>query len=335
MYIDFVLLWVDGNDRDWRDLKNKYAKDGQDVDDSENRYRDWDILKYWFRSVEKNAPWVHKIYFVTCGQTPSWLNTEHEKIVLVNHKDFMPEEYLPTFSSHPIEWNMHRIKGLSEHFVYFNDDMFLGNVCSEEDFFKDGLPCDQAVEEPYSFNERTVFNDILANNMVVINSHFNRKEILKKYHGKFYNLKDGRAFVKNTALSVLKRDDFFGFEYQHIPQPFLKSMFERVWEENAEWIDETCHNRFRSRDDISPYVIKFYQFLTGEFSPVNIRKNGLAIHLDDEKEKNIGFACESIVNKKYKLLCLNDARVRDFEAAGKLIREAFETVYPEKCSFEL
>lgn len=67
-------------------------------------------LKYWFRGVEKYAPWVHKIYFVTCGQKPDWLNENHDKLVLVNHEDYIPHEYLPTFSSHTIELNFHRIK---------------------------------------------------------------------------------------------------------------------------------------------------------------------------------------------------------------------------------
>ena len=335
MTIDFVLLWVDGSDKEWLTQKQSYIGNKIDIDAEINRYRDWDILKYWFRSVERNAPWVNKIYFVTCGQTPSWLNTAHDKIVLVNHKDYMPEEYLPTFSSHPIELNLHRIKDLSEHFVYFNDDMFLTNTCEETDFFIHDLPCDFAVEEPYSFNERDIFNNILVNNIVAINNHFNRKEALKSNKRKIYCMKDVRSFIKNVSLSLLKRDDFFGFEYHHVPQPFLKSMFERVWEENGEWLDETCRHKFRSRDDINQYVIKFYQYLTGNFSPYNCRKNGVAIHLDDEKKNNIDFACECIANRRYKLLCLNDTNVNDFENAKKKIIEAFEVNYSEKSSFEL
>lgn len=124
MDIDFVIPWVDGSDLEWRKSKNKYSgKIDEPVDITDARYRDWDILKYWFRGVEKYAPWVHKIYFVTCGQKPDWLNENHDKLVLVNHEDYIPHEYLPTFSSHTIELNFHRIKNLSEHFVYFNDDV--------------------------------------------------------------------------------------------------------------------------------------------------------------------------------------------------------------------
>ena len=101
MKIDFVLIWVDGSDRDWLTEKQKYegkrsessAGKETDIDDELNRYRDWDNLKYWFRSIEKNAPWVNKIYFVTCGQTPSWLNTGNDKLVLINHKDYTAWEF--------------------------------------------------------------------------------------------------------------------------------------------------------------------------------------------------------------------------------------------------
>ena len=128
MDIDFVIPWVDGSDLEWRKSKNKYSgKIDEPVDITDARYRDWDILKYWFRGVEKYAPWVHKIYFVTCGQKPDWLNENHDKLVLVNHEDYIPHEYLPTFSANPIELNFHRIKNLSEHFVYFNDDTFIIN----------------------------------------------------------------------------------------------------------------------------------------------------------------------------------------------------------------
>lgn len=137
MDIDFVIPWVDGSDPEWRKSKNKYSgKIDEPVDITDARYRDWDILKYWFRGVEKYAPWVHKIYFVTCGQKPDWLNENHEKLILVNHEDYIPREYLPTFSANPIELNFHRIKNLSEHFVYFNDDVFITSKVEPEVFFK-------------------------------------------------------------------------------------------------------------------------------------------------------------------------------------------------------
>ena len=122
--IDFVVTWVDGNDPIWQAEKAKYSPN-KNADNRNVRFRDWDNMQYWFRAVEKFAPWVNKIHFVTYGHLPKWLNTDNPKLNIVKHSDFIPKEYLPTFSSHSIELNLHRIEGLAERFVYFNDDMFL------------------------------------------------------------------------------------------------------------------------------------------------------------------------------------------------------------------
>ena len=92
---------------------------------------------------EKFAPWVRYVFFITDDQKPEWLNMNHPKLKWIKHTDYIPEEYLPAFSSHVIEWNMHRIEDLSENFVYFNDDMFVIDKTSPEDFFRGGLPCDR------------------------------------------------------------------------------------------------------------------------------------------------------------------------------------------------
>ena len=141
--IDFVITWVDGNDPVWRkDFKHYSEIEGKEVDKRPVWFRNWDNLQYWFRGVEKFAPWVNNIYFVTYGHLPEWLNVNHPKLQIVKHEDFIPKEYLPTFSSRVIGFFFHRIKGLSEKFVYFNDDMFLINNVRPDRFFRDGLPCD-------------------------------------------------------------------------------------------------------------------------------------------------------------------------------------------------
>jgi len=144
--IDFVILWVDGNDPKWLEEKNKYLNDKKMLTASASRYRDWDNLQYWFRGVEKFAPWVNNIYFITWGHVPSWLNINHPKLKIVNHKDYLDEKNLPVFNSNAIELEMHKITGLSEHFVAFNDDMFIINNVEESDFFRNGKPCDNFVE---------------------------------------------------------------------------------------------------------------------------------------------------------------------------------------------
>lgn len=131
MKIDFVLPWVDGSDRAWLAEKRKYqsVERGGGCSDIEAnsgiRYRDYGMLKYWFRAVERFTPWVNRVFFVTCGQKPDWLDESNPKLRLVNHSDYIPPEYLPTFQSNPIELNLHRLADLSEQFVLFNDDTVL------------------------------------------------------------------------------------------------------------------------------------------------------------------------------------------------------------------
>lgn len=189
--IDFVIIWVDGNDPEWRKEKAKYDGSNYKGDGSDIRFRDWDNLQYWFRGIEKYTPWVNKVHFVTWGHLPSWLNTEHPKLNIVNHKDYIPEQYLPTFNSHTIELNLHRIEGLAEQFVYFNDDMFITQPMKPEDFFNKGLPCDTFAMNAIYFGKDSAgfFNGA---DMEVINEHFNKKEALKENFFKWYNVKNGK-----------------------------------------------------------------------------------------------------------------------------------------------
>lgn len=179
--VDIVVPWVDGSDREWLQEKNKYLpKEKQiDIDVGINRYRDWDNVKYIFRGIEKFCPWVNKVYFITCGQKPSWLNEKCEKLVLVNHKDYIPNEYLPTFSSRPIELNIYKIKGLSEHFVYINDDFFFTKMTSVSDFFIKGLPRLVAMEKPKTITTDKLFDSIVANDIRLILSRFDKKATKK------------------------------------------------------------------------------------------------------------------------------------------------------------
>ena len=137
--IDFVVLWVDDKDEQWREQKRKFSN--EDINKiTSNKYRDWDNLKYWFRGIEKFAPWVNQVFFITCNQKPEWLNENHPKLRLINHSDYMDKECLPTFNSNAIELNLWRIKELSEQFVLFNDDFFLLKETKPTDFFEKGLP---------------------------------------------------------------------------------------------------------------------------------------------------------------------------------------------------
>ena len=122
--IDLVVPWVDGNDITWLEEKRKYSSVSWSEGNSNSRYSPSDNFKYWFRSVEKFAPWINKIFFVTYGHLPEWLDISHPKLRIVRHDEYIPKEYLPTFNSHVIELNLHRINDLSEYFILFSDDVF-------------------------------------------------------------------------------------------------------------------------------------------------------------------------------------------------------------------
>lgn len=337
MDIDVVIPWVDPTDKEWQASKNKFLKDlnNDKVDNSENRFRDWDNFKYVFRGIDKFMPWVHKIYIITCGQVPDWMNKEaDDRLVIVNHSDYIPKEYLPTFSSHPIELNLHRIKELSEHFIYLNDDYFVINETSPEDFFVDGLPCDYALEDPITPDHKDIFNNILINNIVLLNSHYDRRTVLKEQKKKFYSMCDKKAFITNMCFRPLKRNHFFGLHYSHLASNILKSTIEKVWTENREILEATSSHKFRNADDVNQFIFKNEQYVTGKFHPYNINRFGRAIQLDDTIEGAVEDVCRTITDSDYKMICINDCNIEDFDNTRTKINAALEKILPNPSVWE-
>ena len=332
--IDFVLIWVDGNDIEWRKEKAKYlpseSNDNQ-YDASDMRYRDWDNLKYWFRAVEKYAPWVNRIHFVTCGHYPEWLNLKADKLNLVSHKEFIPEKYLPTFSSHPIELNLHRISDLSEQFVYFNDDLFITAPVEPKDFFVNGLPCDSLEETPLAFHVPTQTNQISVNTILFANRFFDRKENRRNQWRKWYNIRDPHVMIKNLLLGILNDKVFLGLNTHHLPQAYRKGTLKKVWSVAPELLDNTCTHKFRDVEDVNQYVFKFWHLLKGEFHPYNKKKFGKFYSTGNGGDD----ICNAIITGKYKAICINDSIEVDFEEMKRKVNASFEEVFPEKSSFEL
>lgn len=327
MNIDFVITWVDGSDHAWANEKNKFSpKDNTDSRD--NRYRDLDNLQYWFRGVEKFAPWVRKVHFVTYGHLPRWLNVDNPKLNIVNHSDYIPEEYLPTFSSHPIELNLHRIRGLSEHFVYFNDDTFIVKEMKQKDFFINGLPCDRAILDAITPTE--MFSHIMVNNIQVVNRHFEKVRTINDNRMKWMNLKYGMELYRTLAL--LPWGQFTGIKNYHLPIAFNKKTYFELWEIEADTLKETCLNKFRSISDVNAWLFRYWQLLKGEFYPIKI----CGKHYDIESMLDIERVRDGFSNPKYKMLCLNDSIIdQDFEEVKNQINILFEKILPEKSSFEI
>lgn len=136
--VDMVYCWCDGNDPEFKKRKEYYLKkENQLQNDSvgDNRFVDNEELRYSLRSLEMYAPWIHHVYIVTDRQVPYWLNTDYEKVTIIDHSQIMPKELIPCFSSAQIERYLVNIPGLSEHFLYSNDDMFFGRPVNPEFFF--------------------------------------------------------------------------------------------------------------------------------------------------------------------------------------------------------
>ncbi len=327
--IDFVILWVDGNDPNWQEERNKYRNDIHN-DNRAVRFRDWDNLKYWFRGVEKYAPWVNKIHFVTWGHLPEFLNTNNSKLNIVNHKDFIPEKYLPTFNSNTIELNLHRIKGLQEQFVYFNDDVFVINDVKPTDFFRNGKPCDTAILSPIIKEDKMGIASIQVNNMGIINHYYKKNIQIKKNFSKFFNFKYGMQNIKSILLYPW--ENFTGFYQFHITSNLLKSTYEELWNKENEELDYTCSHKFRDlRQDLNQWLIKDWQLASGNFNPRKYHFGKLYMLQNENDAKKI------FKNNKYKVICLNDSEHISEETFEKLrddIKEQFDNLFPDKCSFE-
>ena len=332
MDIDFVVLWVDGNDPAWRQEKAKYQGKTLDDSNSNNRFRDWGLMPYWFRAVEKFAPWVRKVHFVTCGHVPAFLNLDAPKLHHVRHEDYMPAEALPTFSSHALEMNLHRIPGLAEHFVYFNDDTFLLRPVPETAFFRDGLPCTYGGEVPLELVGRAeIWQQAMVNNIGIINKHFDKRTQVaaygKKYANRAYRWQDN---LRTKALERLFPNFFYGFKNLHAPAAFTKRTFEAVWEAEPELLRSTTLHRFRSAEDVNQWICLWWQVASGQFTPFDTSNMISCIN-----ESTIDDLCRAICAQKTDMICLNDGEATlNFETLQSKLVLTFQKILPEKSSFE-
>ncbi|GHU58778.1 glycosyl transferase [Spirochaetia bacterium] len=327
MEIDFVIPWVDGSDPEWTQRFNQYSPKKKEfaIDINAERYRDGGMLRYWFRGIEKNASWVRKIFFITDGQLPPWLNLDNEKLVWIKHEDYIPQSFLPIFSSHPIELHIHRIKGLSDTFVYFNDDMYLINPVHQTFFFKNGLPCDSALVKCIS---PSIPGHFQFNDLIEISNHFEKKQVLRKHLTKFFNLKYD-FFLQCMSLLFCFNRQFLGFYGSHMPQPYLKGTFNEVWKHCEAILIATSQNKFRNIADVNQYLFKFWQLVTGKFTPVNLWAGKRCFGIKMNSIKGIG---KSLQNRKIKEICMND--MKDAGDCYPVIAELFNKKFPEKSSFE-
>lgn len=326
--IDFVVTWVDGADKRWQKKRAQYVADSESEAgmSSAKAYRDWGTFKYWFRGVESFAPWVNKVYLVTDDQVPPWLDLGHEKLEVIDHTDIIDTKYLPVFNSNAIEMNLHKIKGLSENFVYFNDDLYLTAPVAKTDFFSQGLPVDMAVLSPI-IPEKNGTANFQVNNMEIINSYFSRREIKK--NGRVLSLKYGKNLIR--TLLQLPSKHVCGYFEPHLPLNFQKQTFETLWQKEPEIITQTVASKFRAKTNVNLWLFRDWQLATGRFVPTNTDKLGKLYSLDGDNTQ----VFSDLENGRHKVMCLNDGfEVNDFAKQRELLLASFAKRFPKKSSFE-
>lgn len=336
--IDFIIYWVDGTDHEW--LKKKATYNDSTYQNNPARFRDWDILKYWFRAIEEYAPWVNHIFFITDNQRPSWINYNNPKIIPIDHTDYIPAKYLPTFNSHTIELNVHRIKELSEHFVVFNDDTYINQPITPEYYFQKGLPCDGTYEHIFSgcgYNSIDKWGISIIDyiNTQIINANFKRSEVVKDNKKRWYGKYLGNKYrLQAYLLKLFKRVDFQHFYTPHNEKAFLKSIFEEAWRHEPELLSQSC-TKFRENISLNIYFIRYWQLVSNKFYPQNILKNRKVIQL---RKGCLSQIQEDMFNPNIKSLCLNDSSdctYEDYLILKPKIIDLFEKKFPNKSSFEL
>ena len=232
--VDLVYTWVDGNDPAWREKRNRYMPERPTTGSvpnhiSDARWRENNELVYSLRSVERYAPWVNRIYIVTDGQCPAWLNTEHPKICIVDHSEILPADALPVFSSHAIESCIYRIPGLSEHFVYGNDDTFFGAPTTRDDFFRaDGRPI-----------------------VRVKGARFKRDKA--RNGGNYY-----RVLYRMQSLVEERWGRLICHEPHHNFDAYRKSDFEKCIASLPDEWAATSRSRFRQNEDMQRCYVSYY-----------------------------------------------------------------------------
>lgn len=334
--VDFVVTWVDGNDPAWLLEKAKYSglENEVNINDSVSRYREWDIFNYWFRAVEQNAPWVNKVYLVTYGHIPGWLNIHCPKLRIVKHEEIIPKEYLPTFNSHVIEWFLWKIPELSEHFVYFNDDFFILEPLKKSDFFAGELPKYCAIAKPIeTYVSMNAHRHARFNSIGLINSTFDISRCILQYPQKWFNYQ----YNTEVKYNIRACEDGFisGMVFNHLGTPFRKSAMEEFCKQFPEHVKKTCLHKIRSSDDIMHQAVQMYEIFHGNFEPIGKNYYGGFYFINKD---NVSIVEEAVKKEKHRMICINDHENlsdEEFSIVRNKVKEALEKKYPTKSDYEI
>lgn len=308
--IDVVYTWVNGQDVNWRELKvetlEKWKQEIPNPDSyTNNRFRDREELKYSLRSIHKNLPFVNHIYIVTCGQKPSWLK-KHPMVTIVEHKEiFKNPAHLPTFNSQAIEANLHRIPGLSDKYLYMNDDFVVTAPLKEEHFFsKDGK--------------------------------------IKVFAGRVKISKDAsKEGLTAFVCSVKNMDAWLDANYKqesrviiaHAPYVMKKSLIEEFESKHGDVLDITSSHPFRLSNEyaITNGVIPYYALYTGQAELGELKTCFIRVGPDKRKNRR---DFKKIEETGAEVACFEDKLVIDSSAIDEQLVSFLQDSFPEKAPWE-
>jgi hypothetical protein len=293
--MDAVITYVDGNDPVW---KQDYEKT-TNVPVMEKRFRDWGTLKYLLRGIDAKMPFIRNVYLVVShpSQVPEWADREQLKIVL--HKDIIPAEFLPTFNCNPIEMHLHRIPGMDEEYIYFNDDMFPVGDCRPTDFFRDGRPV------------IGYYTHLFASGMY--------KKICRNSDR-----------LARKALGM--KPSCFFTRPQHICSPMLKSQCEELYAKVEDEIRKTSATRTRTEENLNQYLFLDYMNYKGLVIREKISNKHFSVAVASPDSLR-----DFLHNPTRNLVCINDVRLSEerYEQLRGAILDAFQSTFPSKSRFEL
>lgn len=341
--IDFVLPFVDMNDKVWQEeYRKERIRQNLPTAILKTDYRSWDNLKYVFRSIAKNTPWANKVHFIVSNpeQIPDWINTDNVSIVF--HKDIIPNEFLPCFSSRAIEMFIGNIPSLSENFVYMNDDFYILNRLGKNDFFEYGKP-------KLSFRRHkgldTMFKRIEWRELKLASDYF-KKELPdpeKEFPGMPH---EPAPMLRNTLETV---SDIFKAEIRNSITPFED-------EKNFNQYIYTYYQRMSGNYSDSQRRYRYEAFKPKE-SDIDKSKNMIRVvsgiqKVDGKNDKEYKWLnprdyvfnkaneiARIIMRQKFDTLCINDnydfKNEELFENVKIIINSSFKKIFPEKCKYEL
>lgn len=291
--MDIVITYVNGLDPVWQ--KDYEQHTNQPV--LEKRFRDWGTLRYLFRGIETNMPFIRKVHLVVSheSQVPEWINRDEVHVVL--HSDIIPKEYLPTFNCNPIEMHLHRIEGLDEEYLYFNDDMYPMLPCKSEDFFREGK------------------------GVIGISRHLFPSNMYKHICRNSDRLAR-RALGLRPAWAFLRP--------QHICSPLLKSECEALYATIEQEIKHSL-TRIRTKDDLNQYLFLDYMYLKGKIINQRQSKKHFSVGVASSHK-----LFDFIIHPTRKLACINDVQLTEerYVELRDNILSAFEQRFPKRSKFE-